>query len=176
MKISFQELERRVEELNQKANDGEQLAQYCLGSLYDKKKNYAEALKWYRKAADQGNSDAQTSLGLLYSKGLVGLPDDPSAAYWYRRAAKKGNAVAQWNLGFLYFVGSGVPKDRITGYVLLSLAIHNGFNSLRARIGRFNLGFLLSKAEREQARNEVERQKSKKKGGSSAAQPPSSNI
>ncbi|TVS20791.1 MAG: hypothetical protein EA424_02165, partial [Planctomycetaceae bacterium] len=28
--------------------------------------DYAEALKWYRKAAEQGRSYAQFSLGLLY--------------------------------------------------------------------------------------------------------------
>jgi TPR repeat protein len=28
--------------------------------------DYAEALKWYRKAADQGNADAQYGLGGMY--------------------------------------------------------------------------------------------------------------
>ena len=32
-------------------------------------KNYAEAVKWYRKAADQGLSDAQFRLGYCYAKG-----------------------------------------------------------------------------------------------------------
>src|SRR5215472_6965852 len=33
--------------------------------------DYAEAAKWFRKAADQGNADAQYGLGLLYFKGLA---------------------------------------------------------------------------------------------------------
>ena len=33
--------------------------------------DYAEAAKWYRKAADQGLADAQNTLGYMYS----GLPN-----------------------------------------------------------------------------------------------------
>ena len=31
--------------------------------------NYAEALKWYRLAADQGDADAQYNLGVMYANG-----------------------------------------------------------------------------------------------------------
>ena len=29
--------------------------------------DYAEAVKWYRMAADQGNADAQSNLGFMYA-------------------------------------------------------------------------------------------------------------
>ena len=35
--------------------------------------NYAEAAKWYRKAADQGRVGSQVSLALMYSLGK-GVP------------------------------------------------------------------------------------------------------
>jgi TPR repeat protein len=38
-------------------------------------RNYAEALKWFRLAADQGFAFAQFNLGLFYEKGLRTLQD-----------------------------------------------------------------------------------------------------
>jgi uncharacterized protein len=35
--------------------------------------NYGEALKWFKKAADQGDANAQTGLGLMY-RSLQQLP------------------------------------------------------------------------------------------------------
>jgi WD40 repeat protein len=47
---------------------------------------------WYRKAAEQGNADAQYSLGFMYENGR-GVPrDDTAAASWYQKAAEQGNA------------------------------------------------------------------------------------
>jgi TPR repeat protein len=43
-------------------------------------RDYAEAAKWYRKAANQGDADAQTILGSMYGEGK-GVP------MWYSLAA-----------------------------------------------------------------------------------------
>ena len=43
-------------------------------------KDYVEAAKWYRKAADQGYAAAQSNLGLCYVKG-EGVPKDYVEAY-----------------------------------------------------------------------------------------------
>ena len=37
--------------------------------------DYAEAVTWYRKAAEQGDADAQYNLGVMYAKGQ-GVPQD----------------------------------------------------------------------------------------------------
>ena len=37
-------------------------------------KDYAEAVKWYRKAADQGYGDARYNLGLKYGNGVLKDP------------------------------------------------------------------------------------------------------
>ena len=64
--------------------------------------DYAEAVKWFRLAADQGNATAQYNLGLMYDKGQ-GVPQNyAEAVKWYRLAADQGNAVAQFNLGVMY--------------------------------------------------------------------------
>jgi hypothetical protein len=37
--------------------------------------DYAAAVSWYRKAADQGDANAQGNLGVMYAKGQ-GVPQD----------------------------------------------------------------------------------------------------
>jgi hypothetical protein len=73
--------------------------------------DYAEAVKWYRKAADQGYAEAQTNLGFMYANGH-GVPQDyAEAAKWYCKAADQGNVSDQYNLGYMYSKGEGVPQD-----------------------------------------------------------------
>jgi uncharacterized protein len=97
------------------AEQGNAQAQFNLGlAYYDGKgvpKDYAEAVKWYRKAVEQGNAQAQNNLGLCYQNG-TGVPkDDAEAVRWFRKAAEQGLAQAQANLGVCYQNGTGVPKD-----------------------------------------------------------------
>ena len=55
----------------------------------------AEAVRWYRLAADQGLANAQYNLGVMYADG-EGVPeDDAEAVRWYRLAADQGLANAQ---------------------------------------------------------------------------------
>jgi len=68
-------------------------------------------VRWYRRAAEQGEADAQFSLGLSYDIGQ-GVPQNYSeAAKWYRRAAEQGHAKAQFNLGLSYDRAKGVPQS-----------------------------------------------------------------
>jgi TPR repeat protein len=69
------------------------------------------AVDWYRAAAEQGDSDAEYALGVLYARGQ-GVPQNyAQAAQWYRNAASRGNAQAQSSLGSAYANGQGVPQD-----------------------------------------------------------------
>jgi hypothetical protein len=46
-------------------------------------RDYAQAAAWYRQAAEQGDAEAQGSLGFLYGIG-EGMPRDYAEAYfWY---------------------------------------------------------------------------------------------
>ncbi|MBM3520312.1 MAG: sel1 repeat family protein [Alphaproteobacteria bacterium] len=73
--------------------------------------DYAEAVKWYRKAAEQGDTAAMHNLGFMYTWGQ-GVPQDyAEAAKWFRRAADLGAAEAQGSLGLMYAEGKGVPQD-----------------------------------------------------------------
>ena len=82
----------------------------------------AEAVRWYRKAADQGNANAQFSLGVKYDNGQ-GVPQDYAEAIrWYRKAADQRNANAQFSLGQIYAKGQTVKRDYIEAYMWLNLA------------------------------------------------------
>ena len=62
-----------------------------------------------RHAAEQGDADAQSTLGFMYENGRGVPQDDAEAVRWYRLAAEQGNSLAQNNLGFMYGNGRGVP-------------------------------------------------------------------
>ena len=51
------------------------------------------------RKAEQGDAEAQSVLGLMYSLGLGVPQDSQEAVKWYRRAAEQGNAGVQSNLG-----------------------------------------------------------------------------
>jgi TPR repeat protein len=79
-------------------------------------RNDTEAAQWFRKAAEQGHVDAQSSLALMYSAGL-GVPHDViEAAKWYREAAERGDAEAQAAIPTLYYWGRGVPQSKVFAY------------------------------------------------------------
>ena len=64
--------------------------------------DYATAVQWYRKAAEQGYGPAQFTIGFLYGMGLGPPQDYARAARWYRKAAEQGFANAQHGLAIMY--------------------------------------------------------------------------
>ena len=89
--------------------------------------DYVEAVKWYRKAAEQGDAVAQNNLGVMYKKGRGVTQDYAEAVKWYRKAAQQGYARAQSNLGWMYRNGNGVPQDKITAHMWYNISASNGF-------------------------------------------------
>jgi TPR repeat protein len=55
----------------------------------------AQAVNWFRKAADAGWARGMSHLGYMYEQGRGGLPKDlDQAANWYRKAAQLGDTYA----------------------------------------------------------------------------------
>jgi TPR repeat protein len=92
----------------------------------------SEGLYWLRRAAEQGNPEAQYDLGRHL------LRDDPKAALaWFERAAKRDHDSAQFELGEIYRRGKGDPPgandtEAAKWYLL---AAERGNSSAQARIG-----------------------------------------
>ena len=53
-------------------------------------KDYTEAVKWFRKAAEQGNAEAQNLLGSMYLIGMGVIQDFVYAHMWFNIAASNG--------------------------------------------------------------------------------------
>ena len=73
--------------------------------------DFAEAAKWYRKAADQGDPMGQGMLGWLYATGRGVDKDLKTAVEWFRKGAKQGNAEAQFGMGLSVREGWLKPYD-----------------------------------------------------------------
>jgi TPR repeat protein len=93
---------------------------YTAGSGVDQDDTIAA--DWYRKAADQGNTEAEIRLAECYRDGRGLTRDMAQAAAWYRKAAEKGDPSAQATLGVLLSMGQGVSRDDVEAYFWFDLA------------------------------------------------------
>jgi TPR repeat protein len=62
------------------------------------KEGLSQALYWYRKAAEAGDSGGMSKTGAMYEKGLGVEKDHAQAVFWYRKAAEFGDRNAKANL------------------------------------------------------------------------------
>ncbi len=88
------------------AERGDNYSQYKLGLHhlgFKDNKNKKVAFQWFKKAALQGNTNAQFYLGLCYELGHGTDIDKEKEFNWYEKAAKQGNSNAQFQLGIFYY-------------------------------------------------------------------------
>lgn len=86
----------------------------------------AEAVLWFRRAAETGHVDAMVELARLLQRG-EGVDRDPiQAAALYRRAALTGAGEARRKLVELYAGGEGLPADPVRAEVWALLADRAG--------------------------------------------------
>ncbi len=105
------------------------------GDDYFDAKNYEEALKCYREAAEHGNAVGQNGMGRLYDGGY-GVPQDyAESVKWYRLAAEQGLDRSQNNLGWCYVHGTGVEKDYAQAERYFRLSAEQGFKYAQYGLG-----------------------------------------
>jgi hypothetical protein len=119
------------------------VAQELLGVCYERGtgvvQDEAEAVRWYRLAADQGNARAQVNLGVRYQNGTGVAQDAAEAVRWYRLAADQGHAEAQYNVGTVYQNGAGVPQDSAEAARWFRLAADQGNALALAAVAQLGL-------------------------------------
>lgn len=86
-------------QVKQAAEGTDAKAKYALAEMYSDGKgvaqNFAEAAKWYRRAADAGSADAQGAMGLISLIKAVGLGrDDESAVRFGSDESKKAELLS----------------------------------------------------------------------------------
>ena len=114
---------------------------YQLGRLYNfgygTEKNYFEAFKWYKKAADKGNAYACYETAQMLQDG-IGTENSLEQAEFYFKNAYKGFCKTQrenfddkilYRLGVMTLKGLGCEADRDRGieYIKQSAELGNGY-------------------------------------------------
>ena len=67
---------------------------YCYRNGHGVKKDYAKAVPYYQKAADQGCPTGAYWLAYAYEKGEGVKADPVQAEHWYRISLNRGDADA----------------------------------------------------------------------------------
>ncbi len=120
------------------ADSGDVNAQIQLGIRLDRtetESGYIGAVKWFTKAAEQGNALAQFAIGMMHERGR-GVVESPSEAIrWYRMAAEQGEPNAQYCLGLISSEGKSVQKDSATAAEWFAKAAEKGHAQAQARLG-----------------------------------------
>lgn len=92
------------------AQSGYAPAQNALGTCYYEgrgvEKNIEKAFEWYRKAAEQGLSQAQYNLARLFERHYKTL-----AFIWMKKASEQSNPQALYKVGEYYEYGRGVKRN-----------------------------------------------------------------
>lgn len=138
--LFVESLPREVVKLQALAEKGDADAEQQLGVRYAKgdgvKRNYAEAMALFRKAAAQGNLKAVNDVGIMYFYG-EGVPRNvDEAARWYRQAAEAGLPAAENNLGVMYIDLQIRPKDFAQGVEWLRRAAEQGYPRALLNLGK----------------------------------------
>ena len=107
--------EQAFAELQNRAGAGDVRAQVQIGLAYESGDGVAaddaQAVKWFRKAADQDDAEGERYLAEMYVQGRGVRADNAEAAKWLRLAAVQGDARSEHNLAVLYLQGLGIPKN-----------------------------------------------------------------
>ncbi|MCL2389947.1 MAG: hypothetical protein FWD54_03535 [Endomicrobia bacterium] len=154
------------EQIKKSAEEGNAESQFKLAEMYyrgqDVKQDYAEAVKLYQKAADQGHKEAkkivdaihfeqtkktteesqiklakenQIKLAAMYYYGIGVNQDYAEAAIWYGKAAEQGIADAQYALGGMYYDGRGVEQDYAEAVIWYRKAAEQGIADAQYALG-----------------------------------------
>jgi TonB family protein len=110
-------------------------AELRVGNQYFEKQDYPNAISWYRKAADQGNAEAQAELGWLYKNGRGVKQDYAEAMAWYRKAATQANPNAEGSIGWFYQQGLGVTQDYAEAMSWYQKAAEHGNFAVQTNVG-----------------------------------------
>lgn len=90
-----------------------------------------KAATWFHKAAEQGDVEAQYTIGFMYANGEGVARDYLKAMFWLSKAAEQGDVasqfkVAQLSLGNVYTPDNTVKQDFIEAYKWFKIAGMDG--------------------------------------------------
>jgi TPR repeat protein len=90
-----------VNTLESRAEKGDAQSQHNLAFQFEQQKKYDEAIKWYKRAAEQGYSISESNLAQMYERGIGVKQDIAEAKKWHRKAMERGSGEALYRLASL---------------------------------------------------------------------------
>ena len=96
-------------------------------------KDYAAAAKEFTVLAEQGNADAELTIGKMYLMGQGVKQDRDQAIKWLKAAAAQGSADAQFFLGSIYLLPQ---RDISEGLKWLRLSADQGNQDAQWLLGK----------------------------------------
>jgi uncharacterized protein len=97
--------------------------------------NNSEGFKWYKRAAESGNTAAQNRLGFLYFAGYGTQKSGDQAVLWFQKAAEEGDSQAQYWVGKLYGEGTLIKADYASAIKWYSKAANQGYKYAYENLG-----------------------------------------
>ena len=128
-----------VAEARASAEQGNSEAQYKLGWFlyYDPGSDgKADAFKWFKLAAEQGNPDAMDMLGSMYERGDFVKQNYKQALHWYRLASENGHMRAPIAIGHFYRKGLGVSQNHTEAIKWFKIAAERGDIDAQRYVGQ----------------------------------------
>ncbi len=120
----------KIYENSAKAGDRQAILYYARGLAWCNRKK--EALEWYMKLINQGDTDAMLELAFDYTQ-YGGMGENPTEEFkWIQRAAQAGNAEAQTKLGTEY----QCKGDRENAYYWHKKSAEQGHHNGRAEYAK----------------------------------------
>ena len=99
-------------------------------------KDPAEALRYFRMAAEQDYGPALSEVGRYYEQGKCGLRADPETAFkFYLRAAEKKDPMGLCRLGVCYEYGKGTDRDPKKAAECYRKAADRGYANAQYNLG-----------------------------------------
>ena len=139
-----------------KANQGDSEAQLLIGHAYEEggylfggeiEQDYVLAAKFYRMAAELGNTEAMFQLGMKYTGCWnadgedVIINDDDEVVKWIMLSAENGHIGAQNLLGTMYRSGSYIEENLDEAIKWFKLAANQGHVYSQTYLGyMYNIG------------------------------------
>ncbi len=113
-------------------------ARFVLGQLFANgqgvMQDYAEALTWFQRAANEDHAASQAALGMMFLQGQGVAANPLTARQWLLKAARQNDGRAQYYLGEMNEKGVLAERDPLQALAWYDLASRNGFREARARI------------------------------------------
>ena len=121
------------------AEGGHEASQYSIALHYLNNKQTEKAVKWFKKAASQGNVGAIYYYGYLKFNGMGTSQDKAGGIKYLELASKKGFPMADYQLGKIYLEGDGMEKDTEKAFSYFKNAANHGNADATWELGKLYL-------------------------------------